>query len=38
MMVEGRYNPKQKLPLVPDSDGAGVVDAVGAGVARGAED
>jgi NADPH:quinone reductase-like Zn-dependent oxidoreductase len=34
MMVEGRYNPKQKLPLVPNSDGAGVVDAVGPGVTR----
>ncbi|HLM43768.1 MAG TPA: NAD(P)-dependent alcohol dehydrogenase, partial [Myxococcaceae bacterium] len=34
MMVEGRYNPKQKLPLVPNSDGAGVVDAVGQGVTR----
>ncbi|WP_257456471.1 zinc-dependent alcohol dehydrogenase family protein [Archangium lipolyticum] len=34
MMVEGRYNPKQKLPLVPNSDGAGVVEAVGQGVTR----
>ncbi|RKH66535.1 zinc-dependent alcohol dehydrogenase family protein [Corallococcus aberystwythensis] len=34
MMVEGRYNPRQKLPLVPNSDGAGVVDAVGPGVTR----
>jgi len=22
LMVEGRYNPKQKLPLIPLSDGA----------------
>ncbi|QRO01740.1 NAD(P)-dependent alcohol dehydrogenase [Archangium violaceum] len=34
MMVEGRYNSKQKLPLVPNSDGAGVVEAVGQGVTR----
>ncbi|MFY0575379.1 zinc-dependent alcohol dehydrogenase family protein [Cystobacter fuscus] len=34
MMVRGQYNPKQKLPLVPNSDGAGVVDAVGPGVTR----
>ena len=34
MMVEGRYNPRQKLPLIPNSDGAGVVDAVGPGVTR----
>ncbi|TQF14144.1 NAD(P)-dependent alcohol dehydrogenase [Myxococcus llanfairpwllgwyngyllgogerychwyrndrobwllllantysiliogogogochensis] len=34
MMVEGRYNPRQKLPLIPNSDGAGVVDAVGQGVTR----
>lgn len=34
MMVEGRYNPKQKLPLVPCSDGAGEVTAVGDGVSR----
>jgi NADPH:quinone reductase-like Zn-dependent oxidoreductase len=29
MMVEGRYNPRQPLPLVPLSDGAGIVTAVG---------
>ena len=29
LMVAGMYNPKQKLPLVPLSDGAGVVAAVG---------
>ena len=34
MMVQGLYNPKQKLPLVPCSDGAGVVAAVGEGVTR----
>jgi NADPH:quinone reductase-like Zn-dependent oxidoreductase len=34
LMVEGKYNPRQKLPLVPCSDGAGVIDAVGAGVTR----
>lgn len=34
LMVDGKYNPRQKLPLVPCSDGAGVVDAVGPGVSR----
>lgn len=34
MMVEGRYNPRQRLPLVPCSDAAGVVEAVGPGVTR----
>jgi NADPH:quinone reductase-like Zn-dependent oxidoreductase len=34
MMVEGRYNRKQKLPLIPCSDGAGEVVAVGEGVTR----
>lgn len=34
MMVQGLYNPKQKLPLIPCSDGAGVVTAVGDGVTR----
>lgn len=34
MMVAGSYNPKQKLPLIPCSDGAGEVAAVGAGVTR----
>ncbi|QSQ16915.1 zinc-dependent alcohol dehydrogenase family protein [Myxococcus landrumensis] len=34
MMVEGRYNPSLKLPLIPNSDGAGVVDEVGPGVTR----
>ncbi len=31
MMVRGQYNPKQPLPLVPCSDGAGEVVAAGAG-------
>lgn len=34
LMVRGLYNPKQKLPLVPCSDGAGVVTAVGPSVTR----
>lgn len=34
MMVEGRYNPRQPLPLVPCSDGCGVVVACGEGVRR----
>ena len=34
MTVEGSYNPRQKLPLIPCSDGAGTVVEVGAGVAR----
>lgn len=32
LMVQGLYNPRQPLPLVPASDGVGVIDAVGAGV------
>jgi NADPH:quinone reductase-like Zn-dependent oxidoreductase len=32
MMVEGRYNPRQPLPLIPCSDGVGEVVAVGDGV------
>jgi NADPH:quinone reductase-like Zn-dependent oxidoreductase len=34
LVVGGRYNPKLRLPLVPVSDGAGVVEAVGEGVTR----
>jgi NADPH:quinone reductase-like Zn-dependent oxidoreductase len=34
MMVTGRYNPKQPLPLVPCSDGCGTVEAVGPEVTR----
>jgi|SRR5688572_12985558 len=32
LMVRGEYNPRQPLPLVPLSDGVGIVDAVGPGV------
>jgi NADPH:quinone reductase-like Zn-dependent oxidoreductase len=34
LTVQGSYNPKQPLPLVPLSDGAGEVEAVGPGVTR----
>lgn len=34
LMVTGLYNPKQRLPLVPGSDGCGEVIAVGPGVTR----
>ncbi len=34
MMVKGAYNPKLKRPLVPLSDGAGVVEEVGEAVTR----
>jgi NADPH:quinone reductase-like Zn-dependent oxidoreductase len=34
LTVRGQYNPKQKLPLIPCSDGAGEVIAVGEGVTR----
>jgi NADPH:quinone reductase-like Zn-dependent oxidoreductase len=34
LMVRGQYNPKQPLPLVPCSDGVGVVTEVGAAVRR----
>ncbi|MEQ9078076.1 MAG: NAD(P)-dependent alcohol dehydrogenase [Sandaracinaceae bacterium] len=34
LVITGGYNPRQKLPLVPLSDAAGVVDAVGEGVRR----
>jgi NADPH:quinone reductase-like Zn-dependent oxidoreductase len=34
LMVRGHYNPRQPLPLVPCSDGVGVVEEVGPGVAR----
>ncbi|MCG6923910.1 MAG: NAD(P)-dependent alcohol dehydrogenase [Acidobacteria bacterium] len=34
LTVVGSYNPKQPLPLVPLSDGAGLVSAVGPGVTR----
>ena len=34
MVTKGVYNPKLKLPLIPLSDGAGEVSAVGEGVTR----
>ncbi|MCB9764096.1 MAG: NAD(P)-dependent alcohol dehydrogenase [Alphaproteobacteria bacterium] len=34
LMVRGIYNPRQKLPLVPCSDGVGVVVELGPGVRR----
>ena len=34
LVVQGLYNPKLRLPLIPVSDGAGVVDAVSEGVRR----
>jgi NADPH:quinone reductase-like Zn-dependent oxidoreductase len=34
LTVQGTYNPKQKLPLIPCSDGVGEVVAIGDGVSR----
>lgn len=34
LMVQGLYDPRQALPLVPCSDGVGVVEAVGEDVSR----
>ena len=34
LMVNGLYNPKQPLPLIPCSDGIGIVDEVGPDVTR----
>jgi NADPH:quinone reductase-like Zn-dependent oxidoreductase len=34
LVVQGTYNPKQKRPIVPLSDGAGVVEETGPGVTR----
>ncbi len=34
LLVEGVYNPRQVLPIVPCSDGAGTVEAIGEGCAR----
>src|SRR5688500_5698385 len=34
LVVTGAYNPRMKLPVVPLSDGAGEVAAVGPGVTR----
>ena len=34
MVAEGQYNPKLKRPMIPLSDGAGVVESTGSGVTR----
>ncbi|EPG73439.1 alcohol dehydrogenase, catalytic domain, GroES-like family [Leptospira fainei serovar Hurstbridge str. BUT 6] len=34
LMIIGKYNPRQKLPLIPLSDGAGEVVEIGAGVTK----
>lgn len=34
LVVEGRYNPKMRLPLVPVSDGVGEISLLGAGCRR----
>lgn len=34
MVVQGTYNPKMRLPMIPLSDGAGVVEEVGKDVSR----
>jgi NADPH:quinone reductase-like Zn-dependent oxidoreductase len=34
LLVDGIYNPRQALPIVPCSDGAGIVEAIGAGCGR----
>lgn len=34
LLAEGVYNPRQILPVVPCSDGSGIVEAVGPGVTR----
>ena len=34
LMVNGLYNPKQPLPLIPCSDGVGIVEEIGPGVDR----
>jgi NADPH:quinone reductase-like Zn-dependent oxidoreductase len=34
LVIEGKYNPRLKMPMVPFSDGAGEVLAVGEGVTR----
>ena len=34
MVLEGTYNPRLKLPMVPLSDGVGVVEQTGSGVTR----
>lgn len=32
LMVKGQYNPRLPLPMIPASDGVGIVESVGAGV------
>jgi NADPH:quinone reductase-like Zn-dependent oxidoreductase len=34
LMIRGHYNPRQPLPLIPGSDGVGLVESVGQGVSR----
>jgi NADPH:quinone reductase-like Zn-dependent oxidoreductase len=34
LMIQGAYNPNQPLPLIPFSDGVGVIEEIGAGVER----
>ncbi|HEX4167936.1 MAG TPA: NAD(P)-dependent alcohol dehydrogenase [Bryobacteraceae bacterium] len=34
LVVKGAYNPKMRLPMIPLSDGAGIVEAVGGNVTR----
>lgn len=34
LMLQGRYNPRQPLPLIPCSDGVGIVERLGPGVDR----
>ncbi|MDQ4136165.1 MAG: alcohol dehydrogenase catalytic domain-containing protein, partial [Pseudomonadota bacterium] len=34
LLVQGIYNPRQRLPVVPCSDASGTVEAVGPGVSR----
>jgi NADPH:quinone reductase-like Zn-dependent oxidoreductase len=34
LLVEGVYNPRQALPVIPCSDGAGIVEALGEGCQR----
>ncbi len=34
LVVQGHYDPRQKLPLIPCSDGAGIVEEIGPGVER----
>lgn len=34
LMIRGLYNPRQPLPLIPCSDGAGEIEALGPGVTR----